>query len=236
MSEASPGRTVVALPGTLCAPFIFDRLAIALAGAATVDAVSWMTFPGPWDLATVASRVAERIRAGQGGPVTVIGHSTGGAIAQQLTLDHPELVEDLVLLNTGPNMHSHGDVDAIIDRLRTSWGPELLGGILDRSFATPLSEEARAGFLEYAGAVDRRSALEILTSQRATDFSDRLGGIRCPVAVIHGTRDPTRSVAQAEEFAAAFPDALLSLLPCGHSPMFEEPEATAAVIRALSRT
>src|SRR5262249_3693308 len=41
-----------------------------------------------------------------GGPVVVIGHSYGGAVALRLALDHPELVSGLVLL--APASHPWG--------------------------------------------------------------------------------------------------------------------------------
>lgn len=229
----SDRKRIVALAGTLCSPRIFDPLAARLSAVATVDPVSWMMSPGPWNIPAVASQVTDRIEANGSGAVTLIGHSTGGAIALQLTLEHPELVNALVLVGTGPNMHSHGDVSAIIKSVESSWGPKLFGVILDRSFAAPLDPHTRESFLQYADGIDPRSALEVLTSQRATDFQDRLSEIACPVVVIHGTEDPTRSVAQAEAFASAFRGAQLHFLPCGHSPMYEQPDATARIIQKL---
>jgi pimeloyl-ACP methyl ester carboxylesterase len=216
---------IVGLPGTVCSPGIFGPLSERL--DEPLDAVSWMTQPAPWDIPTMASRIAGSLQA----PVTLIGHSTGGAIALQLALEHPELVERLVLINTGPNMHEHGDVDAIIERLRTSWGPELLGAILDRSFAAPLPAGVRDEFLAYAEGVEPSAAIDVLTSQRQLDFAPRLGELAMPVTVIHGTEDRVRTVDQAERFAAAIPGARLHLLACGHSPMFELPDEVAALVR-----
>jgi pimeloyl-ACP methyl ester carboxylesterase len=221
---------MVAIAGTLCAPQIFDPLAARLTDSAIIDAVSWMTSPGPWDIPAVAAWVADRIRSDGATPVTLVGHSTGGAIALQLVLDHPELVDRLVLIDSGANMHGHGDVDAIIGRMGDEWGPELFGMILDRSFARPLAPSQRADFLAYAEQVDPQAAHQILVSQRALDFAPRLEEIVCPVVVIHGRLDPTRSTGQAERFASAFTAAELHLLECGHSPMFELPEAVASIV------
>lgn len=49
-----------------------------------------------------------------GEPAVVIGHSTGGALAQELALAHPDVVAGLVLVDTGPDMHEHGDAGAIL--------------------------------------------------------------------------------------------------------------------------
>jgi pimeloyl-ACP methyl ester carboxylesterase len=226
-------RRIVALAGTLCSPRIFDPFAERLDGVASVEAVSWMTLPGPWDIPSIASRLAAHVATTATAPVTLIGHSTGGAIAQQLVLDHPELFDSLALIDTGANMHAHGDVDAIIANMERSWGPSLFGAILDRSFAEPLDATSRALFLDYAGTVELAAARDVLVSQRAIDFASRLGEIACPTVVIHGTQDPTRTVASAEEFAERIPGSRLVLLDCGHSPMFEQPDATADILRTL---
>ena len=55
------------------------------------------------------------------------GHSTGGAIALQLAIRHPDVVAGLVLVDTGAHMRGHGDVDATLERIRTGWGEELRG-------------------------------------------------------------------------------------------------------------
>src|ERR1700750_1245057 len=92
---------LAARPRTRCAPAVFGPLAQALAGEVTVDPVSWLTEPGPWDIPSVAARVARHVQDRWRGPVLVCGHSTGGAIALQLAVRHPELVAGLVLADTG---------------------------------------------------------------------------------------------------------------------------------------
>ena len=157
-----PEPGVVALPGTMCSPAVFDPLARALAGEAVVDPVSWLTQPGPWDIPAVAGRVAVHIERRWDRPVVVCGHSTGGAIALQLAVSHPSAVLGLVLVDTGAHMHGHGDVDQILARIRDDWGEELRAAVLDRSFLVPLSPEARAGYLTWAAALDQRAIYDVL--------------------------------------------------------------------------
>ncbi|MFB9840221.1 alpha/beta fold hydrolase, partial [Actinoallomurus acaciae] len=55
----------------------------------------------------------------------------------------------------------------------------------------------------------------------------------CPVTVLHGRRDPTRTPDQARELAAAIPGARLRLLDTGHTPVYEDPDGVAAELLAL---
>jgi pimeloyl-ACP methyl ester carboxylesterase len=218
-----------AIPGTMCAPSVFRRLAEELAGEVEVDAVSWLTEPGPWDVPTVADRIAARITE----PALVLGHSTGGAIALQLALAHPDLVTGLILVNTGAHMRGHGDADKILAAMASDWGPELSASVLDRSFATPLDPADRAELLAYAAGVPVEAALAVLRSQRDLDLTPRLTQLRCPVTIVHGWLDRARTVEQANELAADIPGARLRLVETGHTPVYEAPELVAGEVRAL---
>lgn len=220
---------VVAIPGTMCAPSVFRRLAERLAGEMTVDAVSWMTEPGPWDIPTVADHIAARIDE----PALVLGHSTGGAIALQLALAHPAKVRGLVLVNTGAHMRGHGDADRILAAMTTDWGPELSAAVLDRSFATPLDPADREELLAYAAGVPKQAALAVLRSQRDLDLTPRLTELRCPVTIVHGVLDQARTVDGAHELAADIPGARLRLVDTGHTPVYEAPDAVAEEILAI---
>jgi pimeloyl-ACP methyl ester carboxylesterase len=82
------GPVLVALPGTMCSPAVFEPLATALAGTAAVHPVSWLTEPGPWDIPAVAARAAVFIERRWARPVLICGHSTGGAIDLQLAVSY----------------------------------------------------------------------------------------------------------------------------------------------------
>ena len=225
---------LVALPGTLCSPAVFEPLAAALAGEVTVDPVSWLTGPGPWDIPAVARRVARHIGA-RGGPVLVCGHSTGGAIALQLALTQPTAVAGLLLVDTGAHMKGHGDVGAILDRVRTGWSEELLAAVLDRSFHRPLDPEVRRDYLRWAARCDPRAVYDVLASQRDLDLTRELAAVTQPAIVVHGRYDQARPPEQGRELAQALPRAEFRLAEAGHTPVYETPELVAAAVRDLIR-
>ena len=232
-AEATP--VLVALPGTLCPPAVFGPLAAELAGEVTVDPVSWLTEPGPWDIPAVAARVARHIGRRWGRPVLVCGHSTGGAIALQLAVTRPDTVTGLLLVDTGAHMKGHGDVDAILERIRTGWSEELRAAVLDRSFHRPLTPRVRAGYLAWAAACDPRAAHDVLASQRDLDLTRQLAGVRRPAIVVHGQHDRARPPDQGRELAAALPGAEFRLADAGHTPVYETPAFVAAAVRDLLR-
>ncbi len=222
---------LVALPGTLCSPAVFGPLALALGGEVTVDPVSWLTQPGPWDIASVAARTARHIEDRWQRPVLVCGHSTGGAIALQLAVRHPELVAGLVLADTGAHMHGHGDVDAILRRVTDDWGEELRAAVLDRSFHVPLPRSVRARFLAWAAPLSPQAVYQVLASQRDLDLTSQLAAVSQPAVVVHGRYDRARAPEQGQELARALPRAQFRLLDAGHTPVYETPDAVAAAVR-----
>jgi pimeloyl-ACP methyl ester carboxylesterase len=225
--------TVVAIPGTLCSPCVFRRLGACLDGRARFETVSWMTEPGPWDLPSIADRIADRLAREGAGPVLALGHSTGGAIAMRLAIAHPDAVSALVLVNTGAHMRGHGDVDRFLARLSGDSDAHVFEALLARLFATPAEPADVAELRAYAAAVRPEVALEALRSQRELDLTPELAALRCPTTVIHGHLDPVRSADQAKELAASIPGASLRLLEAGHTPVYEAPQAVAAEVLAV---
>lgn len=219
---------MLAVPGTFCSPEIFAPLAAELGDEVALTPVDWMKAPGPWDLPTVAGRVASL--AEELNPAVVLGHSTGGAIVLRLALDRPDLVERLVLVSTGAAMVGHGDVDRIIERLEGGEGKAVATAVVVRSFGSPPPEPLLSHLLAYATSAPVSAAIEVLRSQRETDFRPLLGGIRCPALIVHGEHDRVRTLTHAEELAGGLRDVTLRVVDAGHSPMFERPGVVAHAI------
>jgi pimeloyl-ACP methyl ester carboxylesterase len=201
-----------------------------------IDAVPWLLWHGPWDIPSVAARVAVHVKETYGQPVLVCGHSTGGAIAMQLAAAAPAAVSGLVLVDTGAHMRGHGDVDAILRRIQTAWGEELRAAVLDRSFREPLDDATRREHLAWAATVSQQAAYDVLASQRDLDLTGALAGIGQPAVVVHGRYDRARPPQQGRELAQALPNAEFRLVEAGHTPIYETPAAVAAAVRDVLRS
>lgn len=233
---------MVAVPGTLCAPAVFEWLDAGLADRlgreVRLDPVDWLTEPGPWDLASVAGRLRHRVaelRAEAPRTIVLAGHSTGGAIALRALADEPRVADGLVLFDTGAHMRGHGDVDKTIAAIAATGLEPVIEPLLARSFAEPPGPALHERLVEYAHRVSAAAVLEVLRSQRDTDLSGALPGIRLPALVVHGRLDRARSTRDAEELAAGLPDARLLFTDAGHCPMWETPDEVADAVAVLVR-
>jgi 3-oxoadipate enol-lactonase len=177
----------------------------------------------------------------------LLGHSMGGMVARRVALEHPELLDALVLMNTSPG--APPDMDAEIVELAIGLaleqGMAALKVVWD-AFAplgTPAHERLlveRPGYREFG---DRKFAslspvmwatmLREICDQ--PDQLDRLAGVRCPTLVVVGEQDRT-FLASSSAIAGAIPGASLEVIAdAGHSPQFENPDLWFAALDGFLR-
>lgn len=174
---------------------------------------------------------------------SLLGHSMGGMVAQELVLRGGGEVERLVLMDThhGPVEGLDGDVVALgVEILRTQGLPalvELLASLpaAEKAPSDVRLRDERPGYAEFAdGKVHRCSgAMYAAMAQALVHRPDRLAELAqldLPTLVVVGAEDRT-FLAAAHRMAAAIPGAQLSVVPdAAHSPQFEHPEAWWAAV------
>jgi pimeloyl-ACP methyl ester carboxylesterase len=167
-------------------------------------------------------------------PAHVVGFSMGGALAQLLALDYPARVASLTLISTSPG--TGADLPGMSEELRAHFAdPPPEPDWSDREAVVEyLVEDERAYAARsrpFAEAERRELARRIV--DRTTDVAasmknhwaleggeswrERLGQIRVPTLVIHGTEDPLFPIGHALALASEIPGArLVRLEGIGH--------------------
>ncbi|MEW5868565.1 MAG: alpha/beta hydrolase [Chloroflexota bacterium] len=177
--------------------------------------------PPGYTLGDMAGDYAAMIGEEFGGPVDVIGLSTGGSIVQHFAADHPELVRRLVIHSSAYTLSDEANqLQLEVGRLaqQRRWVQAyavMFGAGLPRAgvMKTPLQ------FLVWLGARLMASSApkdptDLVVTVEAEDrhnFEDRLAEITAPTLVIAGMDDPFYSEALFRGTAAGIPDARLIL-------------------------
>lgn len=161
------------------------------------------------------------------------GLSMGGAIGQQLALDHPDRVTGLVLVCTsatfGASPQPWQERAARVRAEGTGFLPELARGrwfVLD----APVPPHGRE-LLEAQTELDPEGYAACCEALAAFDSRPALGRIQPPTRVVAGADDLATPVAMAEELAAGIPGADLVVLP--HAAHLANVEQPAAVLQAM---
>lgn len=169
------------------------------------------------------------------GRAHVVGNSFGGGVGMRLAVEHPELVDRLVLMAPG---------GAIPDGL-TEW-PVGLRTLLDYMALPEPSRERLAAFikimladqaffteelLESRFQASRLAHPEIRTPPNYGDMKPDLHRIQAPTLILWGREDRTLPVEWAPAILRGIPNAELRVLPdCGHWVMYEKRERFNAIV------
>src|SRR2546428_7366721 len=174
-----------------------------------------------------AAVVAEFLIALECGPVVVIGHSLGGAIAIALAARHPALVRGLVLIASCVKLPL---VDSVGERL-VAYLPGPLRRLLFFSmvkkvlFAPEASADAVAITMQELRACRPETILNDVRAARAMDLTEQAGGLDVPTLVLAGSRGRLTTPALAERLSALIRGSRLCILDgAGHIVSLEAPQ------------
>ncbi len=169
-------------------------------------------------------------------PVILIGASMGGAAAIDFTLNHPELVKKLILIDSAGFAITANNGKFLIPplgHLATSFlrNPKIrqkisVNAYFDKILASVDAQTCAALHLE---APNWNQALIAFTKSGGyCGFGEQLSQIQQQTLILWGKQDRILGTADAEKFKSAIVNSQLIWIPdCGHVPHLEKPQITA---------
>ncbi|MFF8432395.1 alpha/beta fold hydrolase [Streptomyces sp. NPDC016566] len=206
-----------------------------------------------WGRTAIASDLLAVIRH-LGGPAVLVGHSISGGAATIAAAQEPSLITAIVELAPFTRKQSIRLDDLRVQRFRRGMlrllGAGAFGSVpLWRSYLDVAYPGGKpADWAERLGRIDallrepgRMKALQGMGRSAPTDAGAHLKGVRCPVLVVMGTRDPDWADPHAE--GSAIVDALPAGLGhlevidgAGHYPHDQFPEKVVSLMLAFLRS
>ncbi len=183
-----------------------------------------------YSIADLADDAAGLLRALGIDKAHVLGHSMGGFIAQHLTLNHPQLVDHLVLVGTSPAAGAALD-QPLVPPKKDEW----IADPVERSRARAPITHGPGYFDNHPDELEEIANLS--TTNRITregysrqlaaisdthDVRERLHEIKAPTLIAHGDVDPLVALRGGQLLADGIPGAILKVYPgVGHYPFRE---------------
>ena len=253
------GKTVAVIPGLFGASFTFRKVVPLLAAQGFRPIVieplgtgfSSRPLKADYSLSAQSHRIAAVLDSLSSGPVLVLAHSLGAAIAFRLAIERPDLVRGIVSLEGGPT--EEATTPTFRSAMRFVPWIKLLGGI------SLVRRKIRGMLLDSSGdqswvtdgivlgytlgeARDLNATLRtFLAMSRAREpakLAPRLGDIACPVTLVVGTARhdgdvPPEEVALMSHSIQAFE--VDSQQGAGHYLQEERPAAVASAVQRLAQ-
>lgn len=189
--------------------------------------------PDGYSLAQSAADLVELLDALDLTSIFLVGTSSGGYVAQQISVDHADRVDGLVLVGSPHSLAGGGDpFGAVLSDLHD---PVTLNDVRSINSAISLDHPVPAQFL----ADQDQSALTIPPHVWRAAYDGLLtatppldtGRITIPTLVLWGATDEVLPRKQADDLVAAIPGARLVVYQgTGHLVLWEQPERVASDI------
>jgi pimeloyl-ACP methyl ester carboxylesterase len=192
-------------------------------------------------MADLAADLARALPQRYGGPVDVVGISTGGSVALQLAADHPEVVRRLVIWASACRLSGRGRaVQRAEARFLRAGHQRRAQATSARAVAATPAGGAVIGALtwllsQHLAPGDVEDMVRMIRTEDVFDAAADLGRITAPTLVVGGERDAFYGADQFRRTAAGVAGARLVLLPrAGHGASVVSREARREIVEFLS--
>jgi pimeloyl-ACP methyl ester carboxylesterase len=158
---------------------------------------------------------------------TVVGHSMGGFVAQQVALAAPRRVSRLVLVGTATTVLSMPGVDELEKAVNALTDPVPEAFVREFQLSTvhaPVGDAFIDGVVSESLRLPARVWRDLLAGMKATDRAVALSRAGIPVLVLRGDQDTYITAAETDSLSAMVrASKRRTYVNVGHSPHWEQP-------------
>ncbi|MBI5652761.1 MAG: alpha/beta fold hydrolase [Chloroflexi bacterium] len=189
------------------------------------------SYPGKLSFAEMANDFARLIESLNSAPAHIVGISMGGVLALQLALDHPRLVNKLVLVNTFAHLQIRGIGAYAYYALRfilvhTLGLPTQARTVTKRIFPRADQTELRRALSAQIIQANPGAYRAVMRALARFNVTARLASLRAPTLVVTGDADTTVRVENQFALAAGIPGSQHAIIPgAGHAVIADSPGA-----------
>jgi 3-oxoadipate enol-lactonase len=196
--------------------------------------------PPPYSIAELARDLEQILEALEIRRAIVCGVSVGGMIALRLAASRPDLVDGLVLCDTGFRIGTRASWNQRISDVARGGLPAIADSIMARWFTHAFRTEQADQVAGYRDMLERTTTAGyagVSAALRDADLEGEARAVACPTLVLCGDQDVATPPELGRSLAAAIRDARFELVQAaGHLPNIEQPDTVAARLRAFVRS
>jgi pimeloyl-ACP methyl ester carboxylesterase len=171
---------------------------------------------------------------------TIVGHSMGSYVAQQVALAAPKRVARLVLIGSSTTPRTIIDFNELnrqMQALRDPVPTEFIREFQESTVHAPVPAEFMDRVIAESARVPARVWREAFSGMAATDAPKGLAQWRIPTLILWGDHEPLMPRSEQDALMALFGTAVLHAYPeAGHAPHWEWPADVARDIAVFLRT
>ena len=175
--------------------------------------------------------------------VIYVGNSLGGGVGILMSVEHPEVIDRLVLIDAAIYPHKKPFVIALAGLPGASIGGKVIFGrwmissnlkdvFYHADWVTDERIDAYYTRMRTEGALDAMIAIvKALDFKKLDSYVQRADQIKMRTLIIHGKNDIWIPIEDSYSLRRQIPDSIMAVIPdCGHVPQEEHPEITSRLI------
>ena len=166
----------------------------------------------------------------------IVGHSMGGMTAQKFTLEYPDMVERLILVDTTAKMAYAPIINVQMNFARLVPFKTFVKINIQRAFKTGYPKAELDAMIRLSQKTPKEVVMPFFGSMQKFDVLEQIHTIKVPTLIVHGYYDIQLPLHQATRIAMNIPNSIMKIIDSGHELPLEQPKLlTAAMNEFLAK-